>query len=87
MNSTIAYAVAKGWIKFPEPEPEPVLAPKPSQAPPQPKPVLASKEQFDSRLAWRLWNQGATLTYVARAVGVKRSAVMTVIREGRPADR
>lgn len=71
MNPTIAHAVAKGWIKFPEPTPAP-------------KPVLASKEQFDCRLAWRLWNQGATLTYVARAVGVRRSAVMAVIREGRP---
>jgi len=83
MNSTIAYAVAKGWIKFPEPAPVP--APKPLE--PAPKPVLASKERFDCRLAWRLWNQGATLTHVARAVGVRRSAVMAVIREGKPADR
>ena len=74
MNPTIAYAVAQGWIKFPEPAP--VLAPK--------SPPAAPKEQFDCALAWRLWNQGATLTYVARAVGVRRIAVMAVIREGRP---
>ena len=82
MNPTIAHAVAKGWIKFPEPAP--VLAPKAPSAIPKPKPVLAPKEQFDCALAWRLWNQGATLDYVAKAVGVRRSAVMAVIREGRP---
>ena len=71
MNPTIAHAVSKGWIKFPE-------------SAPNPKRVLASREQFDCRLAWRLWNEGATLTYVARAVGVRRGAVMAVIREGRP---
>lgn len=75
MNPTIAHAVANGWIKFPE------SAPKPA---PKPKRVLASREQFDCRLAWRLWNEGATLTYVARAIGVRRGAVMSLIREGRP---
>ena len=70
MNATISTAVCRGWISFP--------APKPSR-----KRVLADAAQVDSRRAWQLWDQGAPLVYVARAIGVKRSIIRSVIQEGR----
>lgn len=71
MNATISTAVARGWISFPTPKPDR-------------KRVLADAAQVDARRAWQLWDQGASLTYVARAVGVRRSAIRAVIQEGRP---
>jgi len=72
MNATISTAVARGWISFPAPT-KPVA-----------KRVLADAAQVDARRAWQLWDQGASLTYVARAVGVRRSIIRSVIQEGRP---
>lgn len=71
MNQMIANAVARGWISFPDPAEVP--------APSRPEPP-----KFNARRAWKLWNEGATLAYVARAIGVKKSAVMAIIKEGRP---
>ncbi len=71
MSMIISTAVARGWISFP--------APKPAR-----KRVLADASQVDSRRAWQLWDQGASITHVARAVGVRRSAIRAVIQEGRP---
>lgn len=72
MNQLISNAVARGWIKFPEKTEVPAVTGK------------APTPTFNSRRAWKLWNEGATLAYVARAIGVKKSAVMAIIKEGRP---
>lgn len=74
MNRLIANAVARGWISFPDSVPAPVS-------------VRPDAPTFNARRAWKLWNEGATLTQVARAIGVKKRAVKAIIMEGRPADR
>lgn len=65
----ISNAVARGWISFPDSTSVPVRLKTPT---------------FNARRAWKMWNEGATLTYVARAIGVKKRAVMAIIMEGRP---
>lgn len=69
MNQMIANAVARGWISFPDPAAVPARIETPT---------------FNSKRAWKMWNEGATLTQVARAIGVKKSAVKAIIMEGRP---
>lgn len=71
MNQMIANAVARGWISFPDPS----ALPAPSKVEPP---------KFNSKRAWKMWNEGATLTQVARAIGVKKRAVMAIILEGKP---
>ena len=68
MNQIIANAVARGWISFPD-----------SSAPVRPE-----TPTFNARRAWQMWNEGATLTQVARAIGVKKRAVKAIIMKGRP---
>lgn len=72
MNQMIANAVARGWISFPD-----------STAVPAPKARIETPT-FNARRAWKMWNEGATLTQVARAIGVKKSAVKAIIMEGKP---
>ena len=69
MNQMIANAVARGWISFPTEQPAP-----PKVEPPK----------FNAKRAWKLWNEGRSLDYVARAIGVKKRAVMAIIMEGKP---
>ena len=69
MNALISNAVARGWISFPDPVAVPARALVPV---------------FNARRAWKLWNEGQSLAYVAKAIGVKKRAVWAIIKEGRP---
>ena len=69
MNQLISNAVARGWISFPDPVAVPARAEVPT---------------FNSKRAWKLWNEGQSLAYVAKAIGVKKRAVWAIIQEGRP---
>ena len=68
-------AVAAGWLTYPE------------QA--EVKPRIMSRnlaqavEAFDSGLAWRMWDNGASREQIARAVGCSRRGVQAVIEHGR----
>jgi hypothetical protein len=69
MNQLISNAVARGWISFPDPVAVPARAEVPT---------------FNSKRAWKMWNEGQSLAYVAKAIGVKKRAVWAIIQEGRP---
>ena len=69
MNALISNAVARGWISFPDPVAVPARAEVPT---------------FNSKRAWKLWNEGQSLSYVAKAIGVKKRAVWAIIQEGLP---
>ena len=69
MNALISNAVARGWISFPDP----VAVPARIETPP-----------LNAKRAWKLWNEGQSLSYVAKAIGVKKRAVWAIILEGRP---
>ena len=69
MNVLISNAVARGWISFPDPVAVPARAEVPT---------------FNSKRAWKMWNEGQSLSYVAKAIGVKKRAVWAIIQEGRP---
>jgi hypothetical protein len=69
MNALISNAVARGWISFPDP----VAVPARIETPP-----------LNAKRAWKLWNEGQSLAYVAKAIGVKKRAVWAIIQEGRP---
>ena len=69
MNALISNAVARGWISFPDP----AAVPARIEAPP-----------INAKRAWKLWNEGQSLSYVAKAIGVKKRAVWAIIKEGRP---
>lgn len=69
MNALISNAVARGWISFPDP----VAVPARIETPP-----------LNAKRAWKLWNEGQSLSYVAKAIGVKKRAVWAIIQEGRP---
>ena len=68
-------AVAAGWLTYPE------------QA--DVKPRMMSRnlaqavEAFDSGLAWRMYDNGASREQIARAVGCSRRGVQAVIEYGR----
>ena len=68
-------AVAAGWLTYPE------------QA--EVKPRMMSRnlaqavEAFDSGLAWRMYDNGASREQIARAVGCSRRGVQAVIEHGR----
>jgi DNA-binding transcriptional regulator LsrR (DeoR family) len=68
-------AVAAGWLTYPE------------QA--DVKPRMMSRnlaqavEAFDSGLAWRMYDNGASREEIARAVGCSRRGVQAVIEHGR----
>jgi DNA-binding transcriptional regulator LsrR (DeoR family) len=68
-------AVAAGWLTYPE------------QA--DVKPRMMSRnlaqavEAFDSNLAWRMYDNGASREQIARAVGCSRRGVQAIIEHGR----
>ena len=68
-------AVAAGWLTYPEQD--------------EVKPRMMSRnlaqavEAFDSGLAWRMWDNGASREQIARAVGCSRRGVQAVIEHGR----
>ena len=68
-------AVAAGWLTYPE------------QA--DVKPRMMSRnlaqavEAFDSGLAWRMYDNGASREDIARAVGCSRRGVQAIIEHGR----
>lgn len=68
-------AVAAGWISYPEQAEvrQRVLSRNLAQA----------VEAFDSGLAWRMWDNGATREQISRAIGCSRSGVQAVIEHGR----
>jgi len=69
VSELISNAVARGWISFPDPVAVPARAEVPT---------------FNSKRAWKMWNEGQSLSYVAKAIGVKKRAVWAIIQEGRP---
>jgi hypothetical protein len=38
---------------------------------------------YNAQRAWKLWNEGQSLAYVAKAIGVKKRCVMAIIEEGK----
>lgn len=75
MKPDMSKAVAAGWITYPE------------QAEVKPRTMsrnlAQAVEAFDSGLAWRMWDNGAAMDQIARAVGCSRSGVRAVIEYGR----
>ena len=69
----IAAGVKAGWISFPVE----VKARQMSRSLAQPA------EAFDSGLAWRMYDNGASREQIARAVGCSRRGVQAVIEHGR----
>ena len=75
MNSLIQNAVARGWISFPHPAAvtahlDVVRA-------------RINSPDYNAQRAWKLWDQGQSLAYVAKAIGVKKWCVMAIIEEGK----
>jgi len=68
-------AVAAGWISYPEQSEvkQRVMSRNLAQA----------VEAFDSGLAWRMWDNGATRDQIAKTIGCSRSGVRAVIEHGR----
>jgi len=68
-------AVAAGWLTYPE------------QADVKPRTMsrnlAQAVEAFDSGLAWRMYDNGASREQIARAVGCSRRGVQAVIEHGR----
>lgn len=75
MNSLIQNAVARGWISFPHP----------AAVTAHPDVVLAriNSPNYNAQRAWKLWEEGQNLAYVAKAIGVKKRCVMAIIEEGK----
>ena len=75
MKIDIGKAVAAGWLTYPE------------QADVKPRMMsrnlAQSVEAFDSGLAWRMYDNGASREQIARAVGCSRRGVEAVIEHGR----
>jgi len=69
----IAAGVKAGWISFPVE----VKARQMSRN------LAQAVEAFDSGLAWRMWDNGASRDQIARAVGCSRRGVQAVIEHGR----
>jgi hypothetical protein len=69
----IAAGVKAGWISFP-------VEVKPRM---MSRSLAQAVEAFDSGLAWRMWDNGASREQIARAVGCSRRGVGAVIEHGR----
>ena len=75
MKIDMGKAVAAGWLTYPE------------QA--DVKPRMMSRnlaqpiEAFDSGLAWRMYDNGASRDQIARAIGCSRRGVQAIIEHGR----
>ena len=65
--------VKAGWISFPVEV----------QARQMSRNLAQAVEAFDSGLAWRMWDNGASREQIARAVGCSRRGVQAVIEHGR----
>jgi hypothetical protein len=72
-ESVIKKAVDAGWISFP--------AKVESESN---RSILSTADQFNARRAWKLWNSGYGLDYVAKAIGVKKQAIKYLINNGKP---
>lgn len=72
-QSVMQRAVSAGWISYPT-----------QTTPTVKRRVVSTAEQFNARRAWKLWNSGNSIDYVAKAVGVKKRAVKALIEEGKP---
>jgi hypothetical protein len=75
MNSLISNAVARGWISFPHPAAV--------TAHPDVVKARLNSPDYNAQRAWKLWDQGQSLAYVAKAIGVKKRCVMAIIEEGK----
>ncbi len=75
MNSLIQNAVARGWISFPHPAAK--------TAHPDVVQSRINSPDYNAQRAWKLWDQGQSLAYVAKAIGVKKRCVMAIIEEGK----
>jgi hypothetical protein len=75
MNSLIQNAVARGWISFPHPAAK--------TAHPDVVRSRINSPDYNAQRAWKLWDQGQSLEYVAKAIGVKKRCVMAIIEEGK----
>lgn len=75
MKIDMKKAVAAGWLTYPE------------QAEVKPRMMsrnlAQSVEAFDSGLAWRMYDNGASREQIARAVGCSRRGVQAIIDHGR----
>ena len=69
----IAAGVKAGWISFPVEVNERKMS----------RNLAQPAEAFDSGLAWRMWDNGASREQIARAVGCSRRGVGAVIEHGR----
>ena len=69
VSELISNAVARGWLSFPDP----AAVPARIETPP-----------LNAKRAWKLWNEGQSLSYVAKAIGVKKRFVKSIIMEGKP---
>ncbi len=76
MKVDLKAAVAAGWITFPEQHDD--VKPRVMS-----RNLAQAVEAFDSGLAWRMWDNGATKDQIARAIGCSRSGVCAVIEYGR----
>ncbi len=73
MREHIDAGVKAGWISFPVE----VKARQMSRN------LAQAVEAFDSGLAWRMYDNGASREQIARAVGCSRRGVQAVIEHGR----
>ena len=75
MKIDMGKAVAAGWLTYPE------------QADVKPRMMsrnlAQSVEAFDSGMAWRMYDNGASRDQIARAVGCSRRGVQAIIDHGR----
>jgi hypothetical protein len=47
-------------------------------------PARIETPPLNAKRAWKLWNEGQSLSYVAKAIGVKKRFVKSIIMEGKP---
>ena len=73
MREHIDAGVKAGWISFPVE----VKARQMSRN------LAQAVEAFDSGLAWRMYDNGASREDIARAVGCSRRGVQSIIQHGR----
>ena len=74
MKIDMGKAVAAGWLTYPE------QAEVKSRV--MSRNLAQSVEAFDSAMAWRMWDNGASREQIARAVGCSRRGVQAVIEHG-----
>ncbi len=75
MKIDMGKAVAAGWLTYPE---QSEVKPRMMS-----RNLAQSVEAFDSGLAWRMYDNGASREQIARAVGCSRRGVQVIIQHGR----